>query len=468
MRIDFGRSLCLALAVVLAATLAQLSAAIAEPRIVWHVENPFRFFLDAADTHVHRATWASLSEADRRRPVSAAERVLGERHPDGWAATVFANTCWDYAANRYSCQDRRDYLNPKSHTILVRIEGLDDSQTVDCTWFTSPRGKGQRGKAVTLPCDTPVQLDVPYPGRRLGQRRDRRPAGGGGGGARHATCSSSAWATASPPARATRTCPCASRPTARPTTASAPTACALSGYPARIGDWTRDRRPEVHRGERPLAGPGLPSLALFPPAAGRAAARHRGPAPRRDVRGRGLLGRGDDLRPVPRATRATSGCPTRRTCRRSRPSPRPSAAAASARDYDLPEAYHINDRIPELKGGLVLKKCDRREARARSICCSSPSAATTSASRGCVANAVLADKSILRQARRLVRPRARLGGGHRPARRPGRSPEVGQPRAALPAACAVAGIRPRHPYRPIRRWRCWTTARRCARTGRRA
>jgi hypothetical protein len=96
MRIDFGRSICLALA----ALLAQMSAAAAEPRIVWHVENPFRFFLDAADTHVHRATWASLSETERRHPVSAAERVLGERHPDGWAATVFANTCWNYATNR--------------------------------------------------------------------------------------------------------------------------------------------------------------------------------------------------------------------------------------------------------------------------------------------------------------------------------------------------------------------------------
>src|SRR5262249_22777901 len=90
-------------------------------------------------------------------------RMLGERHPDGWASTVFDNTCWSAAANRYACKDRRDYLNPKSHVILVRLEGLPDSQTVDCTWYTSPRGRGPRGKAVTLPCDTPVQLEIPYP-----------------------------------------------------------------------------------------------------------------------------------------------------------------------------------------------------------------------------------------------------------------------------------------------------------------
>ena len=52
MRIDAGRSIGLAL--MLAA--AHAGAAKAEPQIVWQVENPFRFFLDPADTQVLRAT----------------------------------------------------------------------------------------------------------------------------------------------------------------------------------------------------------------------------------------------------------------------------------------------------------------------------------------------------------------------------------------------------------------------------
>ena len=76
MRIDAGLSICLAL--ILAVMGA--GAAAAEPQIVWQVENPFRFFLDPADTQVHRATWLSLSETERSHPVQAAERAL-ERAP---------------------------------------------------------------------------------------------------------------------------------------------------------------------------------------------------------------------------------------------------------------------------------------------------------------------------------------------------------------------------------------------------
>ena len=113
----------------------------AEPRVSWEVTNPFRLFLDGADTEVHRATWASLSEREKRSPVLAAERLLSERHPDGWAATMFHKTCWDAFTNRYTCPDRIDYLAPKSHKVRARIDGVGDAQTVDCTWLTAPQGK---------------------------------------------------------------------------------------------------------------------------------------------------------------------------------------------------------------------------------------------------------------------------------------------------------------------------------------
>ena len=45
----------------------------------------------------------------------------------------------------------------------VSLSNLDDAATVDCTWLTAPQGRGGRGDAATMPCDTPVQLEIPYP-----------------------------------------------------------------------------------------------------------------------------------------------------------------------------------------------------------------------------------------------------------------------------------------------------------------
>src|SRR5262245_51743500 len=123
-RIDAG--LMCGLALILALLGARNAAA--EPQIAWQVENPFRFFLDPADTQGQRATWESLSETERTHPVQSAERALSERHPDGWSSFTFSKTCWDWAANRYSCRERSDYLNPKSHTILAQLQGLEDAQ----------------------------------------------------------------------------------------------------------------------------------------------------------------------------------------------------------------------------------------------------------------------------------------------------------------------------------------------------
>ncbi len=79
------------------------------------MENPFRFFLDPADTEVHRATWASLTPEQRATPVLSAEKLLSARHPEaGWSATMYDKTCWDAKRNRYACRELSDYLNPKS------------------------------------------------------------------------------------------------------------------------------------------------------------------------------------------------------------------------------------------------------------------------------------------------------------------------------------------------------------------
>ncbi len=69
---------------------------------------------------------------------------------------------------------------------------------------------------------------------------------------------------------------------------------------------------------------------------------------------------------------------------------------SGAKAYDLPEAYHINERIPELKGGLVLKKCDASRARKIDLLLLSVGGNDVGFAR-LVANAVLADRSILRK-----------------------------------------------------------------------
>ena len=111
----------------------------AQPQIVWQVENPFRFFLDAADTEVHRATWASLSPEERKSPVLAAERLLSARHPEGWSATMYDKTCWEANRNRYACRERADYLNPKSHTVLASLRGSTTRR-----WSIAPGSRPRR------------------------------------------------------------------------------------------------------------------------------------------------------------------------------------------------------------------------------------------------------------------------------------------------------------------------------------
>ena len=287
-------------------TVALGGPASAQPTIVWEVENPFRFFLDPADTEVHRATWVSLSPEQRRSPVLSAERLLAARHAEGWSASMFDKTCWDGTSNRYICREKPDYINPKSHTVRASLQGLADAQVVDCTWLTAPRGRGERGKAVTLPCDTPVQLEIPYPAGVLDQGGDRRPAGRRGRRPRNRSLhrrhggqfclrrgqSRCAGAVLAGPHRGIRR--------------ERQQRCAqwLSGSRGRLEG---DRRKSLHRGKCALAGPGVPSLAVFASTSSGASAQRRGSASRRDVRRRCLLGRGDRVRRFPALQGARMG-----------------------------------------------------------------------------------------------------------------------------------------------------------------
>jgi hypothetical protein len=366
----------------------------AEPRIVWEVENPFRFFLDPADTEVHRATWVSLPAEQRTNPVLSAERVLAERHPEGWAATMFDKTCWDDERNRYACKDRPDYINPKSHVVRASLQGLDDAQTVDCQWLTAPRGKsGGRGKAVTLPCDIPVQLELPYPGGAWikvevgGQQvaevaaevQDLFIVGMGDSFA-------SGEGNPDVPVRFSPD-----------RTAEYGTAgnIVLNGYPARIGAWkTIGEKAFLQENARWLDQACHRSLYSHQL---RAALQIAVEDPHRAVTYVGVACSGAET---------VAGLFLRYKGHEWVPNP-PQLSQISAvaqaqcggrepRAYDLPEAYHMNEQIPELKGGLVLRKCEPSHARKIDLLFLSIGGNDIGFAR-LVANAVLADTSALRR-----------------------------------------------------------------------
>jgi hypothetical protein len=370
-------------------------AARAEPQIVWQVENPFRFFLDPKDTEVHRATWASLTDEQRATPVLSAEKLLSARHPEGgWSATMYDKTCWDETRTRYQCRDLSDYLDPKGHIVRASLKDLPDAHTVDCTWLTAPQGRGGRGKAVTLPCDTAVQLEIPYPdgawikveigGRQVAEVMARVSdlliVGMG---------DSFASGEGNPDV------PVQLSPTRSVDYEPGNKKMRLVGYPARIGDWKAigDRAfiEENARWQDQACHRSLYSHQL------RAALQLAVEDPHRAVTFVGVACSGAET---------VFGLFLRYKGHEWVPNPprlsQISAVAEAqcgnkdARDHELPEAYHMKEKIPELKGGLVLRKCDSERARKIDLLFLSIGGNDIGFSR-LVANAVLADSSMLRR-----------------------------------------------------------------------
>ena len=269
--------LALACASIFAPGHAHAAAAIA-----WQVENPFRFFTDPSDTEVHRATYRALGPEERATPVLSQERALQSRQEYGWAATMYRKTCW--SDNRFKCDAYEDYINPTSHAVFAEITGVDAAAELTCTWLTAPRNcEPPRGEVVTQPCSERRSFRRSLSRRRHGERRDRRPRGGDRADVKVRDLlivgmgDSFASGEGNPdvPVRFSRD------RTADYGKRSADVD--LTGYPARIGPWKQIGDKALHRGERPLARSGLPSLALFAPAARGAAARPRGSAPRRHL-----------------------------------------------------------------------------------------------------------------------------------------------------------------------------------------
>ncbi len=427
--------------------------------IKWRLQNPFRFFTDPADTEIHRATYLALTPEQRKTPVLSAEHALSRRHDEGWAETMYRKTCWNDAKNRYVCPDRVDYINPKSHEVIVTLSGATDA-SVDCNWLTTPHGgESPRGDAISKPCTAPVEVDVPYPGGMtvsvsVGGReiasteikvRDILIVGMGDSFAsgegnpdvpvRFSPERATDYGKERPQEPISRAIRPASAPGSRSATKS-------SSRRTRAG-WIR---PATARSIRIQLRAAL-QLAVEDP--------HRAVTYRR-LR---LLGRRDHVRPVPalqgQRVGAQSAGPVADLGRRRGPVRR-----REARVYDLPEAYHMQRRDPRAARAAWCSASARREgAQDRSRCCCR-SAATTSASRAwsptpcwptsrcCAGSAAGSARcTAIEEAEELARAARSALQGHEPRR--------------CTASCTCPGTRATALSSPaIRRWRCSNDGRR--------
>ena len=323
----------------------------------------------------------------------SAERELSNKHDDGWASIVLGRTCFDVEKHLYVCPDGTDYINPRSHSIIADLKGIPDAGLIDCTWLTAPNGpRAPRGQAATRPCSEPVELEVPYPnGARISVEI----------GGREVTSTeavvtdffivgmgdSFASGEGNPdlPIRFSR-----ERSVSYGTGLLGSD---LVGYPARIGGWRQigDERfiQENARWHDQACHRSLYSHQL------RAALQLSLEDPHRAVTFVGVACSGAEI---------TQGLFLRYKGNEWVPNPpRLSQIAAVAeaqcagnrpRRHDLPEAYHLKGRVPELKG-LALLKCDVEYARKIDLLMVSIGGNDVGFSR-LVANAVLSDKTLLK------------------------------------------------------------------------
>jgi hypothetical protein len=361
--------------------------------IKWRIENPFRFFGDAKDTNVHRATWLALSPEEREQsPILAAERALSARHPEGWASTMFRKTCWDRARNEFVCADDGDYINPDKHAIVAELTGANDP-AVNCIWRINPKGKGGgRAEAVTKPCSEPLVVDIPYPdgaalmveiaGRPVAQTeakvRDLLIAGMGDSFA-------SGEGNPDGPVRFSR----------ERTASYGGEGKDLLGYPARVGSWkTIGDKAFIEENARWLDQACHRSLYSFEL---RAALQLALEDPHRAVTYVGVACSGAEV---------TAGLFLRYKGNEWVPNPpvlsqisaiaQAQCGKTDAPAQDLPEAYHMQGAIRDLQGGLVLRKCAIEKSRKIDLLFVSIGGNDIGFSR-LLANAVLAEKSLLKK-----------------------------------------------------------------------
>ncbi len=377
-------------------------AAVSVPQrlqIDWQVRNPFRFFSNSSDTDVHRATWISLTPEQKRTPVLSAERALASRHPDGWAAAVDGHPCWRRETNTYVCPDNKPFTHPDSHRVVANLTYFPGADQLDCVWLTAPKVRwSKRGIAQTQNCAKPLELDVPYPhgleltveieGQQVAQSdlriRDVFIVGMG-------DSFGSGEGNPDMPVRFSRE---RAADYGKPDPKRSPVE-QLVGYPARVGNWRQiGDRDFVANNARWLDQACHRSLYSYQM---RAALQLSLEDPHRAVTYVGVACSGAEV---------VHGLFLRYKGNEWVPNPpeysQISAVAMAqcgpyrAQMQDLPEAYHMNGKIEELQGGLVLRKCEQEHSRTIDLILLSIGGNDVGFAR-LVANAVLADDTNLRR-----------------------------------------------------------------------
>jgi lysophospholipase L1-like esterase len=382
----------LAGAVVAVLSFAAPGRAEASAIITWRVENPFRFFTNPKDTEAHRVAYRSLGPEQRATPVLSEERLLQANDPEGWASSMYRDTCWHN--NRFKCAAYDDYINPKSHAVIFKAVGIDTPKMLSCTWLTAPRDSDQpRGKAVTQPCDEPVRFVIPYPmgaivsveigGLEVAKAdvkvRDILVVGMG---------DSFASGDGNPDVAVRFS---------RKRSADYSTVglySGLSGYPARVGPW-REFGDTAFQKENARWLDQACHRSLYSEQS-RTALQLAIEDPHRAVTFVGVSCAGAEI---------TDGLFLRYKGNEWVPNPprysQISAVAqaqcgnSSTAAVDAPEAYHINGQVPELKD-IVLRKCPQDVARKIDLVLVSIGGNDIGFSR-LLANAVLSNESILRE-----------------------------------------------------------------------
>lgn len=362
--------------------------------IAWRVANPFRFFKDPHHTEVHRATFLALEGDQRTSPVLSAERALSERHPEGWAATMFEDVCWDSDRNRHECGLKPSYITPESHGVVLTLAGVED-RTVDCLWLTAPLGKSaERGKSLRQKCSQQAEFDIPYPdGARVtveigGQEVARTEV-------KVTDLLIAGMGDSFGSGEGNPDLPVRFSPERTVTYGNGKKNTDLAGFPARVGAWKKigdaSFNKEGARWVDVACHRSLYSHQL------RAALQLAIEDPHRAVTFVGLACSGAEV---------TFGMFLRYKGNEWVPNPPDLSQISALADaqcgareadaIDMPEAYHMRGVIPELKGGLVLRKCRRDLARKIDLLFVSVGGNDIGFAR-LVANAVLADQSVVRR-----------------------------------------------------------------------
>ena len=209
--------------------------------LLWEVENPYRFFKRSTSFDVQEKAFNAvrgapgqplptnimwrverrLNDPDCKDPSTPAS-CLASARPGfnqsrlGWAAQTVDINCYDRNARprhymvtcdrQYSWGTaKEDYILPDAHTVTVHIspEQLAAAGTGDCLWTWQPRKPGGKPETKKQLCNTKLVIRLTA---RCPAYRSRSSFRTGPNSpipiSWSRICWSSAWATASPPARA--------------------------------------------------------------------------------------------------------------------------------------------------------------------------------------------------------------------------------------------------------------------------